>query len=168
VILLLVVIPVAVGLLANQVDALGAWIAVPIARWAARVRYADDPDRAAERAQDWAAQIEQSIPGSLFKLGFAIGLAGRGLAAATARTSRQAASLGPVLPAKGRQSVRFCTWCGQPEFEKEDLFCEGCGSSYESAGGPFRAPTGGAGVSYRAPTGGAGVSFPAPTGGSDT
>ncbi len=91
-ILLYVVIPVAAALVANQADALGAWIAAPIARWAARVRYADDPDRAAERAEDWAAQIEKSIPGSLFKLGFALGLAGKGLAAAAARRSRRATS----------------------------------------------------------------------------
>lgn len=92
VILLYVVIPVAAALVANQADALGAWIAVPSARWTARVRYADDPDWAAERAEDWAAQIEKSIPGALFKLGFALGLAGRGLAAAAARRSRQATS----------------------------------------------------------------------------
>jgi hypothetical protein len=138
ILLLIFVIPVVVALVANQVDALGAWIAVPIARWAARVRYADDPDRAAERAEDWAAQIEQSIPGSLFKLCFALRLAGRGLATATARTSRRAASLGPVppasgVPAKGGHSASFCTRCGRSRSE-EDLFCVGCGTPFAAAG----------------------------------
>ncbi len=101
--LLIVLIPIAVGLVANQADALGTWVAVPIARWAAQIHYARVPDRAAERAEDWSAQIQESIPGSLFKLAFALGLVGRALLAAAARTSRQAyqpASLtDPILDA---------------------------------------------------------------------
>lgn len=128
------VIPATVALVANQADALGAWIAVPIARWAARVRYVNDPDRAAERAEDWAAQIQQSIPGSLFKLGFALGLAGRGLAAAAARTSRQAASphlipSGADALAKASSSLGFCTRCGKPRRDRSK-FCPNCGTAF--------------------------------------
>jgi hypothetical protein len=74
-ILWVIVIPVIVGMIVNQLDALGAWIAVPVVRWAAGLRYAGNPELAGERAEDWAAQIRKSIPGSLGQLGFALGLA---------------------------------------------------------------------------------------------
>lgn len=96
--LLIILVPVVVGLIANQADALGTWAAVPIARWAARVHYARLPDRAAERAEDWSAQIQESIPGSLFKLAFSLGLAGRALLAATARMRRRPARARRIDP----------------------------------------------------------------------
>jgi hypothetical protein len=57
---------VGLGLLTNQCDELLKWVAVRVVRRAAVLRYAD-PDRAATRAEEWAALVE-SMPGGPLRL----------------------------------------------------------------------------------------------------
>jgi hypothetical protein len=68
-----ILIGIVVGLLVNEASDISPWIAVRIVRWAAHRIYAADPQRAAERAEDWQAHIDKSIPTKLGKLFFGLG-----------------------------------------------------------------------------------------------
>jgi lipopolysaccharide/colanic/teichoic acid biosynthesis glycosyltransferase len=62
------------GLLVNEATDICPWVAVRLVRWAARLRYPDDPERAAIRAVEHARVINDR-PGKLFKLFTALGFA---------------------------------------------------------------------------------------------
>jgi hypothetical protein len=72
-----VLIPIAIGLLVNELCDVSPWLARRLVRWSAFRRYAD-PARAEARAEELAAVIN-ARPGQLFKLtttaGFAISAA---------------------------------------------------------------------------------------------
>jgi lipopolysaccharide/colanic/teichoic acid biosynthesis glycosyltransferase len=62
------------GLLVNEVTDICPWLATRLVRWAARLRYPHAPERAATRAEELAALIND-CPGNLFKLLTAVGFA---------------------------------------------------------------------------------------------
>lgn len=66
---------VALGLLANEAGDWCPWIAHRLVRWSACRRYQDNHARAAIRAEELAALIDDR-PGKLFKLLTALGMAG--------------------------------------------------------------------------------------------
>jgi len=79
---------IALGLLAIELSDLAGWLARKVAAWAATLRYRDQPDRAAVRAQEWVSVIEER-PGNLFKLGTALGFAGCAVATRSAEAVRR-------------------------------------------------------------------------------
>jgi lipopolysaccharide/colanic/teichoic acid biosynthesis glycosyltransferase len=62
------------GLLVNEATDICPWVAVRLVRGAARLRYPDDPERAAIRAMEHARVIDDR-PGKLLKLFTAVGFA---------------------------------------------------------------------------------------------
>lgn len=69
-----VLIAIGTGLAANECCEVAPWCARGLVRWSARRRYTD-PARAAVRAEEWAALIDDR-PGHLFKLITAMVFAG--------------------------------------------------------------------------------------------
>jgi lipopolysaccharide/colanic/teichoic acid biosynthesis glycosyltransferase len=62
------------GLLVNEVTDVCPWLAIRLMRWVAQLRYPHAPERAATRAEELAALINDR-PGNLFKLFTALGFA---------------------------------------------------------------------------------------------
>jgi hypothetical protein len=64
-----VIVAVVAALVVNELTDLSRWTAVRVTRWAAGKIHADNPDRAARRAEDWEALISgESIPTKISKL----------------------------------------------------------------------------------------------------
>jgi hypothetical protein len=78
-----VLIPVAIGLLVNELCDVSPWLARKLVRWSAYRRYAD-PARAEARAEELTAVIN-ARPGNLFKLITAVGFAASAAMIATRR-----------------------------------------------------------------------------------
>jgi hypothetical protein len=78
-----IVLNLVFGVAAIELSDLAAWLARPLARWAARFYYPRRPDRAATRAQEWVSVIEER-PTSILKLVTAASFA---MGAITVRTT---------------------------------------------------------------------------------
>ena len=89
------VVTAAMGLAVNECCDLSPALARALVRWSARHRYRD-PVRAAERAEEWAAYINDR-PGKLFKLCSALRYAVSALV--SGQETRAAAISGPALAA---------------------------------------------------------------------
>jgi hypothetical protein len=75
-----VIVAVVAALVVNELTDLSPWTAVRVTRWAAGKIYADNPDRAARRAEDWEALISgESIPTKISNLFFGLGMGCAGL-----------------------------------------------------------------------------------------
>jgi DNA-binding transcriptional MerR regulator len=74
------------GLLVNEYCDISPWVAVRLVRWAARLRYRGDPERAKVRGVEWAALIQER-PGNLFKLLTALGFTLHALLVAALRSA---------------------------------------------------------------------------------
>lgn len=79
-----ILITLVTGLLVNELCDVAPWCACKLARWSAFRRYADDPIRAATRAEELARVIGDR-PGNLFKLITALGFAASAAMTATRR-----------------------------------------------------------------------------------
>jgi len=75
------------GLLVNEYCDISPWVAVRLVRWAARLRYRGDAERAKVRGVEWAALIQKDRPGNLFKLLTALGFTLHALLVAALRTA---------------------------------------------------------------------------------
>jgi DNA-binding transcriptional MerR regulator len=78
------------GLLVNEYCDISPWVAVRLMRWAARLRYRDDAERAKVRGVEWAALIQER-PGNLFKLLTALGFTLHALLVAALRSAPRVA-----------------------------------------------------------------------------
>jgi hypothetical protein len=87
-----IVISIVTGLLVNEVTGVSPWLAGKVARWSAGRRYADNPARAAIRAEELTALISER-PGNLLKLLTALGFG----CAALAVTARRALGERPAI-----------------------------------------------------------------------
>jgi len=86
-----ILISVILGLLVNECCDISPWCARKLVEWSAYRRYAD-PDRAAVRAEEWAALID-ARPGKLLKLLSALGFAGSAILVVCRRTLARPMSL---------------------------------------------------------------------------
>ena len=73
------------AVMADELIGGSRWIAARIAGWAAERIYRDNPERAAERAEEWAALISTTLPTNLTALCFGLGLAAAAIGCVTAR-----------------------------------------------------------------------------------
>jgi hypothetical protein len=75
-----VIVAAVAALIVNELTDLSPWTAIRVARWAAGKIYADKPERAEKRAEEWEALISgESIPTKISKLLFGLGLGCFGL-----------------------------------------------------------------------------------------
>ena len=92
------------GLLVNEYCDISPWVAVRLVRWAARLRYRGDAERAKVRGEDWAALIQKDRPGNLFKLLTALGFTLHALLVAALRSApRVVKRVQEAARGKGRQ-----------------------------------------------------------------
>jgi hypothetical protein len=74
-----VLLAVVVTLIVNEVTEVSPWTAIRLVRWAAKHIYAGNTERAAQRAEEWEALIDESIPTKISKLFFGLGFGCAGL-----------------------------------------------------------------------------------------
>jgi RNA polymerase sigma factor (sigma-70 family) len=82
-----VILGILTSLIAGEISGVSPWCAKKLARWSALRRYAENPERAAIRAEELAALIE-SRPGNILKLLTALGFAAVGLATSLFKAGR--------------------------------------------------------------------------------
>jgi plasmid stabilization system protein ParE len=74
-----VLLAVVVTLIVNEVTEVSPWTAIRLVRWAAKHIHASNTERAAQRAEEWEALIDESIPTKISKLFFGLGFGCAGL-----------------------------------------------------------------------------------------
>ncbi len=74
-----VLLAVVVTLIVNEATDVSPWIAIRLARWAAKRIYAGNTGRAARRQEEWEALISKSIPTKISQLFFGLGFGCAGL-----------------------------------------------------------------------------------------
>lgn len=80
-----VVVAVLGAVIADELTGGSRWAAAKIVRWAAKCIYRDNPERAVERAEEWAALIATTLPTNLTALCFGLGLAAAAIACLAAQ-----------------------------------------------------------------------------------
>jgi hypothetical protein len=80
-----VLVAVVVTLIVNEAIDISPWTAIRLVRWAAKHIYAGNTERAARRAEEWEAVIDESIPTKVSKLFFGLGFGCAGLYCITIR-----------------------------------------------------------------------------------
>lgn len=109
-----IVTTVVVTLLVNEMTDISPWIAIRLARWAAKHIYANDKRRMVRRAEEWESHIRNSLPTNLSKLCFGLSL---GCAATATTAIRRVSPVGPpprkaLLMALAILSKGQCYWPG--------------------------------------------------------
>lgn len=74
-----VLLAVMVTLIVTEATDVSPWIAIRVARWAAKHIYVGNTDRAARREEEWEALIERAVPTKISKLFFGLGFGCAGL-----------------------------------------------------------------------------------------
>jgi hypothetical protein len=75
-----ILLTVIATLIVNEATSFSPWLAIRLARWAAKRIYAANTDRAEQRKEEWEALIKgDSIPANISKLFFGLGFACAGL-----------------------------------------------------------------------------------------